>query len=140
MNTEPFREMQPREKELVCKLLEPVFPGRDELFQQLQTAKVRTIDEDGSLEFSISSLTKADNVKYVVPTEGEYEDPDGITVHVLLYMHGHKCEELEFYREDGTQVQTWPDPASVWVFAIEQKPEVRPLPEAPHDYLRPKDF
>lgn len=119
MNTESFREMQPQERELISKLLEPVFPGRDELSQQLETAKVRTIDIDGSLEFSISSSTKADHVKHVVPTEGEYEDPDGMTVHVLLHLAGDKAKELEFFREDGSPVQSWPDPHSIRVFAPE---------------------
>jgi hypothetical protein len=111
--------MQPKERELICKLLEPEFPGRDELSEQLETAKVRTIDEDGSLEFLINSSTKADYVKFVVPTEGEYEDPDGTTVHVLLHVVGDRAKELEFYREDNARVQTWPDPASVRVFAPE---------------------
>jgi hypothetical protein len=119
MTPEPFRDMQPKERELVRKLLAPMFPGRDELSQQLETAKVRTIDEDGSLEFSISSSIRADHVKHVVPTEGEYEDSDGITVHVLLHLLGDKAKELEFFREDGSCVQTWPDPGSVRVFAPE---------------------
>jgi Domain of unknown function (DUF6984) len=119
MTTESFRELQPKERELIRKLLEPVFPGRDELSQQLDTAKVRTIDEDGSLEFSINSSIRADNVKHVVPTEGEYEDPDGITVHVLLHLLGDKAKELEFFREDGSRVQTWPEPGFVRVFAPE---------------------
>lgn len=117
MNMELFREMQPRERELIQKLLEPMFPGRDEVSQQLETAKVRTIDEDGSLEFSVSSSIRADHVKHVVPTEGEYEDPDGITVHVLLHLAGDKVKELEFFREDGSRVQTWPHPDSIRVFA-----------------------
>jgi hypothetical protein len=111
--------MVPRERELLRKLLEPEFPGRDELVQQLETAKVRRIDDDGSLEFLISSAIKADHVKYVIPTEGEYEDPDGITVHVLLHMSGDKVKELEFFREDNAQVKSWPDPASLRVFAPE---------------------
>lgn len=119
MNEEPFREIQPRERELLRVLLEPIFPGRDELSQQLETAKVRTLDADGCLEFSISSPRKADHVKYVVPTEGEYEDTDGIIVHVLLHMLGAKAKELEFYREDNAQVQSWPEPHNVRVFAPE---------------------
>jgi hypothetical protein len=117
MKAEPFREMQLKERALIRKLLEPLFPGRDELSEQLQTAKVRTIDEDGSLEFSISSSTKARHVKHVVPTEGEYEDPDGITVHVLLHLAGEKAKELELFREDGSRVQTWPNADLVRVFA-----------------------
>ena len=117
MNTALFREMQPRERELIAKLLEPEFPGRNELSQQLESAKVRIIDNDQCLEFLITCTVTHSHVKYAVPTEGEYEDPDGITVHLLLHMLGDKVKELEFYREDNAQVQTWPDPASVRVFA-----------------------
>jgi hypothetical protein len=119
MKPEPFRDMQQREAQLIRKLLEPLFPGKDELSQQLETAKVRTIDEDGSLEFSISSSTKATHVKYVVPTEGEYEDPDGITVHVLLHVGRDTAKELEFFREDNNKVQTWPHLDSFRVFSPE---------------------
>ena len=114
-----YREMRPNERELIYKLLEPTFPGRNQLSDQLESAKVRTIDDDGSLEFLICSSTKADHLKYVVPTEGEYEDPDGITVHVLLFVKDDRAAELEFYREDNTQVQTWPNPNTLRVFAPE---------------------
>jgi hypothetical protein len=117
MNKELFREMQPKERELISKLLEPVFPGRDELSQQLEMAMVRTVDEDGCLEFLINSITKADQIKYAVPTEAEYEDLDGITVHVLLHMRGGIAKELEFYREDNARVQTWPNMVALHVFA-----------------------
>ena len=117
MNIEPFREMQPREWELIRRLLSPAFPGRDELSQQLETAKVRVIDEEGSLEFLICSDVKADHAKYVVPTEGEYEDCDAITVHVLLHLAGDKAKELEFFKENGSCVQSWPEAESVRVFA-----------------------
>jgi hypothetical protein len=81
------------------------------------TARAKTIDEDGSLEFLVSSGMAADHVKYSVPIEGEYEDPDGITVHVLLHVVDGKTKELEFFREDNARVRTWPDPASLRVFA-----------------------
>jgi hypothetical protein len=119
MKPVPFRAMQPKERQLVRRLLEPLFPGRDELSRQLETAQVRTIDQDGSLEFSIRSSTKADHVKYSVPSEGAYEDSDGMIVHVLLRVVGDMAKELEFFREDNAQVQTWPDPDSVRVFAPE---------------------
>src|SRR4051812_33057233 len=109
MNIQPFRDMEQRERELIRKLLAPVFPGRDELSHQLETAKVRTIDEDGSLEFLICSPIKVNQIKYVVPTEGEYEDRDGVTVHLLLHVAGEKGKELEFFREDNAQVKEWPN-------------------------------
>lgn len=112
----PFREMQPREKELIRKLLEPDFPGRKELLQQLETAQVRTIDNNGSLEFLITSPVKVNFVQFVVPVEGEYKDSDGTTVHVLIHILGGQAKELEFYRDDNGQVQSWPDPNTVRVF------------------------
>jgi hypothetical protein len=119
MSQEPFREMNENERELIRKLLAPEFPGRDELVLQLETAKVRTLDEDGCLEFSVSSNIRAEHVKYRVPTEGEYEDPDEMTVHVLLHVVDHKAKELEFFREDNAPRRTWPDPDLVRVFAPE---------------------
>jgi len=113
----PFRELLLKERELLGRLFTPAFPGREELSEQLESAKVKVIDEDGSLEFLISSSTKAKNVKYVVPTEGEYEDSDGVIVHILLHLLGDKAQELEFFREDGTPVRQWPDPQNVRVFA-----------------------
>jgi len=109
--------MTEKEKQLVERLLEPDFPGRDELVQQLHAAEVRGIDEDGSVEFRVTSDVPACNVKYRVPTEGEYEDLDGVKVHVLLHVVGRKAKELELYKEDNSPVRAWPNPALVWVFA-----------------------
>lgn len=117
MNKKLFREMELRERRLVHRLLEPAFPGRNELREQLETARVRVVDDDGCLEFSITSSTEARQAKYAVPSEGEYEDADGITVHVLLHMVRGKAKELEFFREDGGRVKTWPDPDTLRVFA-----------------------
>jgi hypothetical protein len=111
--------MNDRERALIGTLLGPMFPGRDELLEQMRTAKVRRVDQDGSLELLIISDIKASHVRYVVPTEGEYRDPDGVTVHVLLHVVGDQAKELEFFREDNGRVQTWPDPATVRVFAPE---------------------
>lgn len=119
MKKNPFRGMEPRELAVIHKLLEPTFPGRDQLLQQLESAEVRTIDGDGSLEFSVKSDTSANDIKHAVPTEAEYEDPDGVTVHVLLHVAGTKAKEVEFYREDGQQVQSWPTVTSMRVFAPE---------------------
>jgi hypothetical protein len=119
MSMEPFREMNPMERSLIRKLLAAGFPGRDELSKQIDSSKVRTIDEGGSLEFSVVSTVNADDVKYRVPAEGEYEDSDGIIVHVLLHVVGSKVQELEFFREDNSPVQTWPDASLVRVFAPE---------------------
>lgn len=119
MTTPEFRSISSEERRLVDRLLSPPFPGRNGIREQLRDAKVRQIDEDGSLEFLVSADARLDDVKYVVPTEGEYKDSDGMTVHVLLHVVGHKVTELELYREDNARVRTWPDADSVEVFAPE---------------------
>jgi hypothetical protein len=108
--------MTERERSLIRKLLAPEFPGKDEISRQIEGAEVKTIDEDGSLKFLVNSDITV-GVKYRVCTECEYEDPDGITVHVLFHVVHGKAEELEFFREDNSPVQTWPDPNLVRVFA-----------------------
>lgn len=117
MNAIEYRDMTDRERGLLAKLLAPDFPGRDALAAQLATAQVRVIDEDGCLEFLVRSDEGIDAVKYAVPTEGEYEDVDGVTVHVLLYVTGKKVQELEFYREDNARVRSWPRLEALRVFA-----------------------
>ena len=117
MEPEPFRAIQKRERELIQRLLMPAFPGRDEVSRQLETARARTFDEDGSFEFLVEPGTGVDHVKYAVPTEGEYEDPDGVTVHVLLHVVGSAVKEIELYREDNTRVRTWPNPETLRVYA-----------------------
>jgi len=86
MNRQDFRDMTDRERSLIRVLLSAAFPGRDELAEQIETAHVRDLDEDGSFEFYVRSGRCPAPVKYVVPVEGEYEDPDGVIVHVLLHM------------------------------------------------------
>ena len=117
MGTAQFRNMIKRERELILKLLAPDFPGKDELTLQIETAQVKVLDEDGCLEFLVHSEVDAKSVKYVVPTEAEYEDSDGITVHVLLHMSGKKVKELEFFREDNRRVRSWPALDSIRVIA-----------------------
>ncbi len=116
MKNQLFRAIQPQEQRVISSLLVEPFPGRDEIFEQMATAMAKTIDENGSLEFLINSLTKLNHVKYVVPVEGEYEDRDGGTVHVLLHVSGDKIHELEFFREDGARVLSWPVTALLRVF------------------------
>jgi len=112
-----YREMFFAERALIARLLSPGFPGKDELVLQLDNALVRVIDEDGSLEFDLQSEIVANSVKYVFPTEGIYNDLDGVKAHVLLYMQNCRAIELEFYKEDGSRVSSLPEPDSVDVFS-----------------------
>jgi hypothetical protein len=65
-----YRPLKPNERELLNKLLEPGFPGRDELLDQLDSLSAKEIDGDGSLTLQCGPVRPAP-VRCRVPTEGE---------------------------------------------------------------------
>lgn len=108
----PFREMNAQERELVSRLLEVNFPGRDEIAQQLKVAKVRAADADGCIQFYVEGDMKAPVVQ-TVPVEAEAEDEDGMDIHALLHVNEGKIKELEFFKGDSSPIKRMP-PASAW--------------------------
>ncbi len=66
-----FRQPTSTEVELIRKLVEADFPGQREIARQLESCRVRTIDDEGSLEFELS---KDDNSAIArMPTPDELE-------------------------------------------------------------------
>jgi hypothetical protein len=61
---------------------------------------VSSIDGNGSLRLFASAGHSA-TVERRIPVEGECEDLDGTTVHVLLHVVEGRMDELEIYREDS---------------------------------------
>jgi hypothetical protein len=98
-----WRNLTQSEKEILAKLLEKDFPGRDAIAQQIEDSLVTEIDRDGSLEFNVSVNTVA-VTKYRVPVEAYYQDADGVTVHVLLHVLDGRVKELEIYKDDSSPV------------------------------------
>jgi len=80
-----FRDLTDNERTILNRLLETDFPGRDQIVEQLRVSRVKTIDENGSLEIQTDSPVKASSVKSRVPTEGEIEDSDGVIIHFLVH-------------------------------------------------------
>ncbi len=112
-----FRSLTRYEMDLLSALLVNSFPGRDELTAQLATATVRGFDDNGSFEFKTELSEHAAGVKHAVPTEGEYEDNDGIIIHFLLHVRGCFLKELEIFKEDNSKVIRLPNPGLLRVFA-----------------------
>ncbi len=111
----PFRELTDYERRVIDKLLEGDFPGRAALSEQITNSLVRELDADGCLEFDVRTDVKA-IVKDRIPTEGEYDDIDSITVHILLHVVDGKVNELEIYKDDGSQVIQMPAPTTLRLF------------------------
>jgi len=98
-----FRPLRGSERELLEKLLEHEFPGRDQLREQLLSVAAQQVYEDGTLALRVSSGQPAP-VKGRVPTEGTCPDNDGVMIHVLLHVVSGMMDELEIFKEDGTDI------------------------------------
>ena len=101
---EGFRALTSTERKLLNSLLRPEFPGKDNLVEQLASAEVRQIDDDGSLQFRIHRGSPA-AVNHRVPVEAELEDLDGVTIHLGLHVIDGFLNELEIYREDSLPIK-----------------------------------
>lgn len=113
----PHRPLTDWERRLILRLLQPSFPGRDVLIEQLKSILGRPIDENGSLELQSECSTKAPVAKRVA-TEGETLDRDGTTIHYLLHVVGGRMRELEVYKDDSSKVIEHPDPEEVEVIVL----------------------
>ena len=110
-----LRQPNACERSLLDRLLEEEFPGRDELREQLSSCLVEPIDRNGSLEFAVRTDVKTP-VRWRIPVEGEAQDEDGVTIHVLLHVIEGKVDELEIYKDDvQNEVSTKVDPYRMWL-------------------------
>jgi hypothetical protein len=98
MNSE-FRPLKTQEREIFEKLLEPDFPGRDELRRQLDLVTAQQVHDDGTLALRCGSCQPAP-VRCQVPTEGECSDSDGGEIHVLLHVVNGFMNELEIFKNE----------------------------------------
>lgn len=121
----PYRALSIQEMQLLERLLDLDFPGRDQLRVQLGSAVGRTIDEDGGLSLRCSAESPAP-VSSRVPTEGRCVDLDGLHINVLLHVVEGFMNELEIYKDDSSRVKKYPmagdlvviDPRSVPVIDL----------------------
>ena len=112
--SQKWRQATRYERALLDRLLEPEFPGANELRQQLSGARVRTIDSEGSLELAVSSgpVARADSVVM----NGTYLDLDGVPVEILVHVRDGRLAELEIYKADGTPIRRRPEPLGLELF------------------------
>ncbi len=118
MDTSQPRRLNEIERQLIGRLLEANFPGRDTLLEQVDHSLVTPFDTDGSLSFDVQT-TVAANVTWRVPTEGEFKDADGVTIHVLLHVVNGFINELEIFKEDGSAVVRMPNPSELQVIHLD---------------------
>lgn len=111
-----FKAMNRYQRTLVDRLFEQPFPGCAELVAQTRNCLVRSIDENGSLDFMVTVSDRA-SVHSPVPVEAEVEDKDGVTIHMLLHVIDGIARGIEVYKEDGSSVIQFPQPAELRLFS-----------------------
>ena len=109
-----YRPLKTHERELIERLLEPDFPGRDELRRQPDAITAKQILEDGTLALQCGPCKRAP-VKRRVATEGECRDADGGLIQVLLHVVDGVLNELEILKvgpTEGAKIINPPAPGS----------------------------
>ena len=113
-----FRSLTPREREILARLLESPFPGRDEIRQQIKDSLVREIaeydDAYGSIEFNVQANARA-TVAQRVLVEAMADDEDGVPILVLLHVVDGFIDELEILRADGLPIIKMPNASELEV-------------------------
>lgn len=104
------------ERALFSRFLETPFPGSEAVAEQLRHSLVLPIDDNGSLDFLIQAGPKAE-VHNSVPVEGEAEDLDGTTIHMLLHVIDGTGRGLEVYKEDSSRLINRPAPSELRIFS-----------------------
>ena len=116
--TNSWRPPSIEERNVLRRLAATEFDGSNEVLQQIEECSVREIDANGSLAITVSPTRPLAAVRYRVPAEGEYQDIDGIAVHVLLHIVDGRVAELELYKEDNTAIQDRDGLEAMSVFAV----------------------
>jgi hypothetical protein len=79
------------------------------------SVQARYADENGGIWLRVDPLTKPADVIRRIPVEAEYDDGDGIRVHLLLHVLNGYMNELEVFREDSGPVLESADPNRLYI-------------------------
>jgi hypothetical protein len=112
----PFRPLTLPERALLEKLLEPEFPGRDELRLQLTSVTASDLSDDGTLLRLKCGPSAPAPVRCRIPTEGSCADSDGVPIHVLLHVVDGAMHELEIFKHDSSGIINPPSPGDLELF------------------------
>jgi hypothetical protein len=110
----PMRNLTDYELQILERMLTQLPHGRDELREQLQSAKVSLIDENGSLRFHVTSPVVAAGIDQRVPVTAIFDDADGMPIYILLHVVEGRLWELEIYKADGSRILNRPIPERLY--------------------------
>ncbi|HEY0140876.1 MAG TPA: hypothetical protein VGF48_08270 [Thermoanaerobaculia bacterium] len=112
-----LRDFSERERGYISRMMEAEFRGKAEILRQIETATVRQIDADGSIEI-LPGLDIAAPAETPVPVQASAPDIDGVPIYLLLHVLEWKAQELEIYKADGSLIRRYPEPDELEVMAL----------------------
>jgi hypothetical protein len=120
VDEEEFRPITTVEYEIIKKMLETKFRGRNQFVQQLVGLWAKPIDAQGSLRLRVT-CTAAAPISRGIAVEARYPDLDardesGPCVNLLLHVADGRLSMLEIYKDDGGKILKVPNPAEMKVY------------------------
>jgi hypothetical protein len=118
----PPRELSQEELKIFERLLSAEFSGCAELRSQVSLARVfEECTHCPTIGLLVDHVTapKA-NVKGRVPVEAEVDDKDGVRIHLLLHVVNGFLNELEVFREDGSEIYQLPMPETLKILCLDE--------------------
>lgn len=103
------------EANLIGLFLKQNFVGVEEVRLQLKEFLVKNLDAEGSIGFLLQGQTPLAIVRHRVPVEACALDKDGVMIHALLHILDGRAEELEFYKDDSSEILEYP---TSWEFLV----------------------
>jgi hypothetical protein len=97
-----FQEPTPWQAELMARMASVDIPSIEAIRSQLQSAKTRVVDNDGSFQTDCHGPPWVSAPR--VPIEARYEDLDGIPIDILMHVIDGAVHEFEIYKVDGGTV------------------------------------
>ena len=114
MPDQEWRKLSKHEREILERMLQEPFPRADELRRQLASARVKTLDDDGSLGFD-TATDVTPGTGYESPVTAVGQDQDGVHIEMGLLVQDGKLSELDVWKGDGSAIHKWPSVSDVQV-------------------------
>lgn len=117
MRQSDFRRLSDVEARILRRMTELAIPCVGDLVSQISTARVRTVDEFGSIEFDVDHRLRADvpdgPVLNAVQPDHDTIEGYGPFINYILFVEDGLINELQIYKDDGSVIQDAVDAARI---------------------------
>ena len=111
-----WRELTPREREVILRLIDSLFVENEQLREQVSSAQARMVDREGSLALKVDSSVPVQHNARKLPRDGYYKDEDGERVDLILHVRDGTLKELELVKPDLSPVARLPEAGDIIIY------------------------